>query len=589
MYSGAGDPQYNFIRAQVDPGYHDFDDQLQQPAPSVSFSMPGPDIPVAVPHPNLTLTDFDVNNTAGYRYHYLHDQPEQEPVTPSFPTPNHDPFLLQDAQASSRRNLYPTSSSNQLPASLNEPSYPSGDPSCSDGLSASSQVDTLPYPNILDAHANYHDSYATVTDTDNNSSMIFSSAPSLQLTTIDPHAGTMFPDPNIGARTSYHDTYATGENPPAFRVESAPVSTMPDSEDVMPLHAGQPLPLDQPLCFDAPRLRSPLPAGEACRSQPSRKRRQGDLFIPFDPHQKKIRGWAAAKDVSNVAASSTSSSKPLVAASEENTPQRSGVGPAQYDESHPVHKQIVDMALGIVIGSVVNVSPFLSEDERKQEVHSALTMATRCFADVDAADLWTSDNESTLYKILSAPSANVMAVARKHAHHLVPRGYGLCLPLSSNESEPVHQAQRAKALLKPSRIPKYLFKEGESMPFGNEVIQDIVQNTIGEIVYQPYVTQLDGLKSGGNNDNEFSAKEFKPVHTMLMNYIKTHITPYKQRSEWWENHKSLTLRRLTDIYAFQSKLKAMTCLVYTVTVVVDFILPIAVSNQQANHVSRDGQ
>jgi hypothetical protein len=164
-----------------------------------------------------------------------------------------------------------------------------------------------------------------------------------------------------------------------------------------------------------------------------------------------------------------------------------------------------------------------------------------------------------------------MAVARKHAHHLVPRGYGLRLPLSSNESEPVHQAQRAKALLKPSRIPKYLFKEGESMPFGNEVIQDIVQNTIGEIGYQPYVTQLDGmyctaavavhcvllgLKSGGNDDNEFSAKEFKPVHTMLMNYIKTHITPYKQRSEWWENHKSLTLRRLTDIYAFQSKLKA---------------------------------
>jgi len=68
--------------------------------------------------------------------------------------------------------------------------------------------------------------------------------------------------------------------------------------------------------------------------------------------------------------------------SEENTPQRSSVGPVQYDKSHPVHKQIVDMALGIVISSVVNVSPFLSEDEWKQEVHSALTTATRCFTDV---------------------------------------------------------------------------------------------------------------------------------------------------------------------------------------------------------------
>ncbi|KAG1822994.1 uncharacterized protein BJ212DRAFT_1296909, partial [Suillus subaureus] len=168
MYSGVGDPQYNFIDAQGSrlPGRHD--------------------------------QDLDADHAADYRYHYLHDQSEQEPL------------------------WQPAASITQRPICTQWLRYPPGDPSSSEGLLASSPVDTLPYPNILDAHASYRDSYATVTDTGNDSSMIFSNAPSLQLTPIDPHVGTMFPDPNIGARMSYYDNYSAGENPPAVRVESAP-------------------------------------------------------------------------------------------------------------------------------------------------------------------------------------------------------------------------------------------------------------------------------------------------------------------------------------------------------------------------------
>jgi hypothetical protein len=165
-----------------------------------------------------------------------------------------------------------------------------------------------------------------------------------------------------------------------------------------------------------------------------------------------------------------------------------------------------------------------------------------------------------------------MAIARKHAQHLTPRGFGLRLPLESNESEPVHQARTVKNLIKPSVPPKFIFKADGLMPFENEVIQDVVQNTIVELGYQPYITTplngmhctaavavycvLVGLKHGGNDNVEFSAKEFRPMHTKLMDYIKGHITPDKERSGWWENHNSLMCRRLEDIYAFRSQLKA---------------------------------
>jgi hypothetical protein len=56
-------------------------------------------------------------------------------------------------------------------------------------------------------------------------------------------------------------------------------------------------------------------------------------------------------------------SQPLNAESGQSTSERLGVGPAEYDEDHPIHKKIVQAVLDTIIGSVVNEGPFLYEDE----------------------------------------------------------------------------------------------------------------------------------------------------------------------------------------------------------------------------------
>ncbi|KAG2054236.1 hypothetical protein BDR06DRAFT_971677 [Suillus hirtellus] len=315
------------------------------------------------------------------------------------------------------------------------------------------------------------------------------------------------------------------------------ISMMPDPEDLLPLDIGQPLPINEPLHSNVPsqsHLEHPLPA------QPSRKHCQG-IFIPFDPCQK--------QDV----APSPAPSQPIVTASNsrQSTSQKPGVGPAEYDENHMIHKEIVQMALETIIRSILNKTPFLFEDEQKQQVHSALVEAVCAFAEEDSAKRWTLDNESMLYRILSAPSVNVMSIAKKHAHNLVPCGYNLCLPLSSVELEPKHQVKMVKNLIKQPPFPlRYLLKTDGVNTFENDVlqdiVQDIVQNTVIELGYLQYIiqeSQLDslyctatitvhcvllGLKGGGNENVEFSVKVFKSMHMELMTFIKEYINPHKQ-------------------------------------------------------------
>jgi hypothetical protein len=230
------------------------------------------------------------------------------PSTSSQVDPSPYPNVV-DAQAGGLRDVYPGS---QLPVSSDDPSVPDYQ-----YPSAFHQVDPSPYPNVLDTRGG---DYTIMTDAGNDESTIFSNASSVQPTPFNSFMGTMFPDPNIGAPTNYYDNYSAVGNSAASAPSATPyaastsshhyaymasqfpdfyapfqsadgVSTMPDPEDVMPLHAGQPLPLDEPLCFDAPSLGNPLPDEEPSGSRPSRKRRQVDPFIAFDPLKKKLRGW----------------------------------------------------------------------------------------------------------------------------------------------------------------------------------------------------------------------------------------------------------------------------------------------------------
>ncbi|KAG1886958.1 hypothetical protein F4604DRAFT_1675029 [Suillus subluteus] len=546
-------------------------------------------------------------NTSSGDYNYFpNDQSEQQSLAPSFALLSQDLLSLSnfssvlDVQAGDRRDPYQTSSESQgLPVSLDDPpashsgyNYNSGNISSGGDPLASSQTGTLAYPNT-NTQGDYHEDPPTT----------FPNVPSFCYTPFNPNMGAIFPNPHLDTRTSRGDNNSAGEAELTVQVKSAPnttpyayvpststhhyafmasyfpdfcpplqsadgVSMMPDSEDMMPLDIGQPLPLDEPLSSNALGLGDPLPS----RSSHSKKRRQGDHFILFDPSQKRMRGWAPAKGVSDVAPSMAPSQPLVVAGSGQPTSTLSDIGPAKYDESHPIHKGIVQMALDIVIHSVVNGNPFLSEEAQKQQVRSALSTAANSFVDADLAQRWTSDNKSALYKILLAPSTNIMTVSRKHAYYLVPRGYGLHLPLSSVKSEPRHQKRTVKNLIKePPFPPKYLYEMHGSNPFENQVIRDIVQNTIIELGYGPYVTQLDGmyctatvtvhcimlgLKDGGNDNVKFSVKVFQPMHAKLMKYIEDHINTNKERSDWWEHYKLLMQRRLASIHTFQSQLKA---------------------------------
>jgi hypothetical protein len=186
---------------------------------------------------------------------------------------------------------------------------------------------------------------------------------------------------------------------------------------------------------------------------------------------------------------------------------------------------------------------------------------------LDIAQRWTFNNESVLYRILSAPSTNVMTTTRKYTSYLVLRGFSLHLTLSSSNSEPKHQKQIVKNLIKEPPFPlKYLYEKHGLISFENQVICNVVQNTITELGHTPYITELNrifctaaiavhcvmlGLKDGGNDNVEFSVNIFQPMHAKLMKYIEEHINTNGEQSAWWEHHKSHTKRRLLDIHAFQ--------------------------------------
>lgn len=85
-------------------------------------------------------------------------------------------------------------------------------------------------------------------------------------------------------------------------------------------------------------------------------------------------------------------SQPLIAAeSGQPTLRLSDIGPAKYDESHPTHRSIVQMALDTIIRLVINSNPLLSEEAQKQQVHSALSTAASSLVDAGESTSFQND------------------------------------------------------------------------------------------------------------------------------------------------------------------------------------------------------
>lgn len=155
------------------------------------------------------------------------------------------------------------------------------------------------YPN-LNAHTSHPD-YRNATSVTGFGEDPLANSSSTQFTSFDPNAGNIPVEPgptmtpHMASMPSHYYASIASYFPEFYApiLSNDGISTMPDPEDLLPLDFGQPLPLpiNKPSHSNAPsqlRLEDPLPA------QPSRKRRQG-TFIPFDPRQKRVRGWAAAE------------------------------------------------------------------------------------------------------------------------------------------------------------------------------------------------------------------------------------------------------------------------------------------------------
>ncbi|KAG0704144.1 hypothetical protein DFH29DRAFT_997849 [Suillus ampliporus] len=241
----------------------------------------------------------------------------------------------------------------------------------------------------------------------------------------------------------------------------------------------------------------------------------------------------------------------------------SGLGPLVYDEDDDIHIKIVEDTQKIYLRSALNKCSLLEEGERRQEVHDALLAATSQFGSA-----WTMVNEGRLYKTLSALSGNIASACKKIACTKVQSGYSLRPSIWSDDSETEHQKRVVKDLTAEGLFPpKFIFGKDEHdkwYAFENEVIWDVILNTVLELGYQPYLEELDNifctaavavycalkeLSKGKFQFVDFAVSEFKPKYTKLMDHIRDHITPNAELSKRWKEYKRRTLHRLSNICA----------------------------------------
>ncbi|KAG2131623.1 hypothetical protein DEU56DRAFT_757514 [Suillus clintonianus] len=381
---------------------------------------------------------------------------------------------------SADQNFYPRATS-----SNNHHGYPSG--SGDQRQPASSLND--PFLVMVELNfLNYCSNYPTMTRTDAGKEQLPASMINLHSTSFnDPYSNLSQPQFNLydvhtlpyAASTVLHSLSFSPYfqyTAPIFSVDST-CTIPPGSEDVPPLGEAFP-PLDELLPLDeTPLLGEPLPLStrqlEPQRGQPSGKRSHGVLTV--------------TKDVSADATPSTTPSEP------------SCLGPSVYDENNRTHESIFKDAREILIRSAVNETPFLFEKERKTKAHDALVKTASCRSK-DFGGQWAAQNVGAFYRLTSVPSADILATSKKIVRAKVERGYNLCLSVWSGDSEPKHQIQAVGDLLvntSESFTPKFIFgkdaKLGTLHVFENDVILDVVLNTLLELGYIKYVTEFRSI------------------------------------------------------------------------------------------------
>ncbi|KAG2146228.1 hypothetical protein DEU56DRAFT_909908 [Suillus clintonianus] len=274
-------------------------------------------------------------------------------------------------------------------------------------------------------------------------------------------------------------------------------------------------------------------------------------FHPYSrPAQLKLRGVATTKDIP-VAGSSRSKTQP------------SRIGPSLYDGENRIHQRIFETAQESRIRSALNVNPFLFEQDRKNEALAALTKSASEY-DKDFGKKWAYDNLGVFYKSNPSLSAKIMTTCKKLARPLVQRGYELRPSVWSRTSESKHQMEMVDRLVS-SLPPEFIFGKdefGRSWAFEHHVVLDVVVNTIVELGYLEYLTDLktlfctaaaavrcclDERSDGGFKAKDFLVSQFKETFDLLMNHIQKQIVPDVELSARWEEYQKLVFDTLRDI------------------------------------------
>ncbi|KAG2147493.1 hypothetical protein DEU56DRAFT_899384 [Suillus clintonianus] len=368
--------------------------------------------------------------------------------------------------------------------------------------------------------------------------------------------------PYIDSATSYDPSFVSyfnnlDNNLPQAIVSTDGMSTFPiDAEEIPSLPVGEPVPFEersfrpneilrlQPLEPPLPVLGepSPLPTRQKSAGR-SRTRASKSSDMQFHPYagvsQAKLRGFSAVtEDTVTLDTQAVPSQATLLP-----------VGPSIYDECSKTHQRIFKNAQESLIRDAVNITPFLSEHEKKQAAQQALINAASHY---ESGKKWAENNTQIFYRSLSPmPSAQIMATAKKVAREVVQRGCGLRPPVRLRISERMHQTQTAKNLLA-SFPPQFIFwkdEDGRSWAFENDVILDVVLNTVVELGYLPYITDptLKTLfftastavkctlqEHSTREEIKFSVSDFRSSYNSFSDYFDKEILPNPELFGRWK-------------------------------------------------------
>ncbi|KAG1869628.1 hypothetical protein F4604DRAFT_1682170 [Suillus subluteus] len=236
-----------------------------------------------------------------------------------------------------------------------------------------------------------------------------------------------------------------------------------------------------------------------------------------------------------------------------------------FDDKNKMHQRIVRSAKRAIMKHALNVTALTEEGDRVTLAANKLKEAAQKRMGEKQGIKWASYNSGMLYMILSEPCKSIMQMCRKHVDNLVLDGFSLRLSIWSGASKFAHQETLIAGLLDDQIFPpKFVMRLGtndEVYFLENEVVLNVMLNTIRELDLCEYVEELDSLaciaavavhcalekvKRRISTDVEFSGTAFKGLYKKLMDYIEGTIKKCPRLRKRWENYKKCIKTRLAQ-------------------------------------------